>query len=431
MPVPRKYTLLSALARAALFDPPSDGTAMVRHYTLSPQDLAVICQRRRSSNRLGFAIHLAYLRFPGRALGPTETPPARLVAFLAHQLGLDPQVFDAYARRRAYRHLAEGLNQATLDRLNTLITPREGEDRTLLAWLREGSEVPTQKNLVGLVERLQAVRVLGVGTDCEQRIHRARYAAIAREAALLSAQHLTRFDQHRRRATLVVLARELEASLTDSVLTVFDKLMAGVFRRAEREHQTESAQRAKTLDLPVRALLGMTKVLLAARESGDDPIAAVERVMGWDRVEQLVKDLDHTLTPERADPLRAVMDRYLTVRRLAPVVLDAFGFRSWKADDPLLVALEVLRQAYASGRKKLPGQVPVAFLKPAWRRRVGSGPTLDRRAYEVATLAVLRDRLRSGDVWVEGSRAFRAFETFLLPPDAFAIRRRDSEVGRQ
>ncbi|MGZ8975467.1 DUF4158 domain-containing protein, partial [Methylomagnum sp.] len=448
------------------------------------------------------------MRFPGRALDPSETPPAGLVAFIAQQLGLAPGVFDDYARRaetrrehlvelqaclglrpfrredlrpvaraaldeaigtdrgdlivaamvaclrargillptavtlerlglaarakarrRAYRHLAEGLDEASLGRLNALIaTPKDG-DRTPLAWLREGSEAPTQKNLAGLVERLRAVRALGIGADREQRIHRARYAAIAREAALLGAQHLTRFDERRRRATLVVLARELEASLTDGALAVFDRLMGGVFRRAERDHRAEGAQRAKTLDPPVRALLGMARLLLAAREAGDDPMAAVEEVLGWDRVEQLVKDLDRTPTPERADPLRAVMDRHLTVRRLAPVVLDAFVFRSWKAGDPLLAALGVLRQAYASGRKKLRGWVPTAFLTPAWRRRVGSGPTFDRRAYEAATLAALRDRLRSGDVWVEGGRAFRAFEAFLLPPEAFAARRRDEELG--
>ena len=35
----------------------------------------------------------------------------------------------------------------------------------------------------------------------------------------------------------------------------------------------------------------------------------------------------------------------------------------------------------------------------------------------------LRDRLRSCDVWVEGSRAFRAFDDFLLPRAAFENRR--------
>ncbi len=35
-------------------------------------------------------------------------------------------------------------------------------------------------------------------------------------------------------------------------------------------------------------------------------------------------------------------------------------------------------------------------------------------------MMALRERLQSGDVWVEGSRAFRAFDDFLLPRDAFA-----------
>jgi len=41
---------------------------MVRHYTLSSEDLALINRRRRDPNRLGFALMLCYLLFPGRVL---------------------------------------------------------------------------------------------------------------------------------------------------------------------------------------------------------------------------------------------------------------------------------------------------------------------------------------------------------------------------
>jgi hypothetical protein len=58
------------------------------------------------------------------------------------------------------------------------------------------------------------------GPDRERRIYRARYAAIARETAILSAQHLYRFDEQRRLATLVVFAREMEVELTDAALTM-------------------------------------------------------------------------------------------------------------------------------------------------------------------------------------------------------------------
>jgi hypothetical protein len=87
------------------------------------------------------------------------------------------------------------------------------------------------------------------------------------------------------------------------------------------------------------------------------------------------------------------------------------------------------RDVHAKDQRKLPPSAATTFLKPAWRKLVGTGATLDHRAYEVAAMMTLRDRLRSGDIWVEGSRAFRAFDDYLLPRETFAARRRAGELG--
>lgn len=46
---------------------------------------------------------------------------------------------------------------------------------------------------------------------------------------------------------------------------------------------------------------------------------------------------------------------------------------------------------------------------------MGDGEGIDRRLYETAVLATLRDRLRSGDLWIDGSRHYRRFDAYLLP----------------
>jgi TnpA family transposase len=504
----KKHEILSLQSRAALFDPPIEPAAIVRHYTFLSEDLALIRQRRRAANRIGFAVHLAYLRFPGRVIGVDENPSPDMLAFLASQIECEPTAFAAYARRsetrrehlgelqahlgvrpfgredyravatiavaeavgtdrgdmivavmvdhlrerrillpaatilerlalaaralarkRAYKNLVEGLSRETIFGLEALLVVTDEQDRTPLAWLREWPEAPRQKNLVGLVERLQAVRKLGVEPDREQRIHRARYAAIARESSLLSAQHLARFDTARRLATLAVFAREMEAVLTDAGLTMFDKMLGGVFRRADRAYKENVVDRAKTLDASTRALIGMAKAMLSAKDSGEDQIAAVERALGWERLKTMVAEAEQVVANTRGDVLGEMIDRYATVRRIAPVVLDAFTFRSWKSDDSLLAALDVVRDIHATGAKKLPPSAPTAFLKPSWRKLVKTDAGVDRRAYEVAVMTALRDRLQSGDVWVEGSRAFRAFDDFLLPPETFAARRRAGKLG--
>jgi len=107
--------ILSPQSRAALFDPPTAPAAIVRHYTFSADDLSLIRQRRRAANRLGFAVHLAYLRFPGRVLGSDEAPPVEMLAFVASQIECDAADFASYARRSETRWEHIGELQSYLD----------------------------------------------------------------------------------------------------------------------------------------------------------------------------------------------------------------------------------------------------------------------------------------------------------------------------
>src|SRR6478609_9256822 len=61
---------------AALFDPPTDRRELVRHCTLSEADTAMIRRCRGDHSRLGYALMLCYLRYPGRPLRIDERPEA-------------------------------------------------------------------------------------------------------------------------------------------------------------------------------------------------------------------------------------------------------------------------------------------------------------------------------------------------------------------
>ena len=53
---------------AALFALPAGERDVVRHCTLTPDDLTLVAAKRSASNRLGYALLLCALRHPGRAL---------------------------------------------------------------------------------------------------------------------------------------------------------------------------------------------------------------------------------------------------------------------------------------------------------------------------------------------------------------------------
>ena len=91
---------------AALFEPPTTQRELVRHYTLSDSDLVAIRRCRGDQNRLGYALMLCYLRFPGRALRTGERPPTPLLAFVSAQIDVLANGIDEYLAtdRNRQRH---------------------------------------------------------------------------------------------------------------------------------------------------------------------------------------------------------------------------------------------------------------------------------------------------------------------------------------
>ena len=82
---------------------------MARYYTLHPEDIAFIQRHRKASNKLGIALQLCTLRFPGRFLLNMTELSESVVAYVAKQLDVPVTAFAQYGQRQEtpYNHLTE------------------------------------------------------------------------------------------------------------------------------------------------------------------------------------------------------------------------------------------------------------------------------------------------------------------------------------
>ncbi len=71
--MPRRE-LLTSTERLELLAFPTEEGELIRLYTLNRQETTFIRQHRGDHNRLGIAVQMAYLRFPGRVIGKREAP---------------------------------------------------------------------------------------------------------------------------------------------------------------------------------------------------------------------------------------------------------------------------------------------------------------------------------------------------------------------
>lgn len=95
------HQLLSPAARAQLSAfPELSDRDLIRHYTLSNDDLSLVMRHRGDENRLGFAVQLCHLRFPGWLWKPNGNLPQTVLAYIAGQLEIDAAVLGDYAKTR-------------------------------------------------------------------------------------------------------------------------------------------------------------------------------------------------------------------------------------------------------------------------------------------------------------------------------------------
>ena len=444
--------------RAGLLAFPVTDDEFVRYYTFSESDLAAIRQRRGKHNRLGFAVQLCYLRYPGFALPTDEDPPASLLLMVGHQLRIEPEIWPQYAQRPETRreHLAElqawlNLSPFTLtdfrhlvhqlaelaqqtdrgiviaqaliealrqqriiipaldviehrlgggslgrcipgqgeqgggDRprqmyeamtsplvdqhrrsLDDLLKMREDTTGSVLIWLRQPPGYPRPKHMLAHLDRLKAVRELLLPDDLEHAVHQNRLLKLAREGSQMTAQHLRDLEPIRRYATLVAVILDTRATLIDEIIDLHDRYMASLFSKAKRKHSDRFQQSGQTINDKVRLYWRIGRALVDAKQSGNDPFAAIEAIIPWDTFAQSVTEAQTLAQPENFDFLSLIGDRFSQMRRYTPIFLDALKMKAAPVARDLLAAINVLKEMNERQSRKVPDDAPTSFVGRRW-----------------------------------------------------------------
>lgn len=178
--MPRRRALTEAQLQM-LLALPTDETVLVREWTLSAADLAAISRRRRDRNRLGFALQLCALRFPGRLPRPGEPIPSGALRFVAEQVGAEPDTLAGYATRWQTRYQQRDTLRQAFGFLDFVPARR----REILAWLLPVALATTNAASVAtaLMDELRRRRLIVPGSSVIEQLVAAATALAERHVA--------------------------------------------------------------------------------------------------------------------------------------------------------------------------------------------------------------------------------------------------------
>lgn len=340
------------------------------------------------------------------------------------------------ARAETYHRLRPLLSPPRPRQLDGLLDVDPNLGITRLTWLRRGATAATPEVLKAEIDKLEFLRGHGADTLDLSRLPAGRRRLLAEIGRRSTNQALQRADVDRRHPVLLATLAETYVEVLDELVQLLDQALAGAESRARHELSQRLVDRAKAEADRARLLDEILDVLadpsvtdaaagrLVRQRVGMPRLVAARRPAG----EREQRDHGHF------DLLAA---RYKYLRTFTPAVIASLpltGNTASPAVRSLLDAVAVLRELNTAGRSMVPDDAATAeatsFVPARWRdyldatRGQGRGAAY-RHYWELAVLYGVQAGLRSGDLWVPGSRRYTDPAALLLPVERWAVQRDD------
>lgn len=287
--------------------------------------------------------------------------------------------------------------------------------KTYLAWFREIPGTSSPDSFLKVIEKLEYIRDLQLQVDTKS-IHPNRLRQLSKIGSRYEPHSFRRFNDPKKYAILVAYLLELIQDLTDLAFEIHDRQIMILLSKGRKAQEKLRKQNGKSINEKVVHFADLGAALIKARSEGIDPFVALDAVMPWDQIVASVEEAKRLARPVDYDYLDLLEKKFYTLRKYTPTLLKSLEFRSTKSAEPLMKAVDILRDMNETGKRKVPEGAPLNFISNRWQKHVyDDDGTINRHYYEMAVLTELRNYVRSGDVSIVGSRQHRDFEEYLVP----------------
>lgn len=316
--------------------------------------------------------------------------------------------------------------QMTAD-LDLLPKVDAGLGMTRLAWLTKPAVDATATSIKTSIEKLTWVRAMDGHLIDLSMLAAERRRFLATIGRRSTGQALERRDDERRYPILLTLVAQSAVDLLDEVVGLFDQAVSAREARAKVRTDKALAERGKSGESR-QALLDLILPVLADPGIPDEQVGGLLRgQIGMGRIREAAA-VGWPALPRDNGRLAEMNASYNYLRQFVPHVLAAIDFHGGPGADELMQALAVLAELSRTGTRKVPvsapdGFVPVRFRDYLTRAQRQNDDVSYRHYWELCVLLGVRDGLRSGDVFVPGSRRYADPSSYLFSEQVWQTRR--------
>jgi hypothetical protein len=319
-------------------------------------------------------------------------------------------------------HLLTGQMRGDLDRL---LVHDAGLGMTRLTWLTTPAVEAISAAVKMAIEKLLFLRGMDAHHLDLSMLPRERRRFLATLGRRSTVQGLERRGE-RRYPILLALVAQSAVDQLDEVIVLFDQAVSARESRAKARTDEALAGRARKGEARQLLMDVILPVLIDVGVPDEDVGGMLRTRIGMGKLRE-VAAVNWKPLPRDHGRLAALEASYSYLRQFTPHVLTAIDFQGGPGTGDLMDAVEILKDLNRAGGRKVPAGAPVSFVPARYadylaKARKSGDETAFRHYWEMCTVLALRDGLRSGDVFVPGSRRYADPGTYLFTPEQWQPR---------
>lgn len=322
------------------------------------------------------------------------------------------------ARSIIWQTVSPGLSDETKVELDRLLVADVQSRRTSLRWLRTGATSHSAGAILSVLEKIVHLRQLGVEQGDLRALNPNRLKRLAQLGRTFTNQALERMSPERRYPLLLAFLHQTLTDAIDETVDLFDRYLTGAYARAGRELDEFRRGVARATNEKVRLCQMVGRILLNSDIPDAQIRALIYQQIRPEELQVAVAECEQIMRPLDDSYFDLLATRYTNLRQFAPRFVETMKWRGGNEAGDLLAAIETLRALNEAGLRKVPEDAPCGFVPSRWQAYViDEQGHCHRRYWELCLLWQMREALRAGNLWIEGSRRYANPESYLISPD--------------
>lgn len=313
----------------------------------------------------------------------------------------------ADASEKVFDLICQRLDTKTKQKIDIFLDVPNSSRYSMLFSLRSAPHDPKAKAIKIWLEKYQGLADIDPSTIDLTCISHNLASDLARRTSQYDVFTLRRFRSEKKYALVACFLRECQGKLLDQIVQMNDSFLAS-FERSIRHHFDDllvSANR-KARHARTRITRFVIQAAPLIRAKKWPILSALDSLESVENDAKLLIELEQL---EKRGLLEIALRRVPNLMKYFPAFL-LLPFKGETGTEELLDAIKIVRLLKDQAKKTLPIHSPTDFLRSPWKQAFDvAKPEEKLRVWQIGLAFELRDRLRSGDIYLAQSRRYRRF----------------------